>query len=119
MAERPIAVVLKTIEVNASGGSNPSPSAIKKFTQVPVRSKRLRGLFFGGCLTRHFSELEKGRAAVLLASASSALMERTSKTFRERQSSCISGFYAVLLAFCLHFPLFPIGSPLAGEKVLC
>ena len=46
MAERPIAVVLKTIEVNASGGSNPSPSATKHFMAVPFRRQRPRGLLF-------------------------------------------------------------------------
>ena len=46
MAERPIAVVLKTIEGNTSGGSNPSPSAIKSSQKSLLDHNRLRGLSF-------------------------------------------------------------------------
>ena len=58
MAERPIAVVLKTIEVNASGGSNPSPSA-RKFRQPLEDGKRLTGLFFYSFSFRYMGLDEK------------------------------------------------------------
>ena len=47
MAERPIAVVLKTIEGNTSGGSNPSPSAICRF-EKSLGAYKVPGLFCYG-----------------------------------------------------------------------
>ena len=46
MAEWSIAAVLKTVEVQASGGSNPSLSAIPPINQAFTASWYKKGIFF-------------------------------------------------------------------------
>ena len=56
MAERSNAAVLKTVEVKASGGSNPSLSAFQHFkkNQIPAKS-----IFAGIFLLGHHANLSK------------------------------------------------------------
>ena len=63
MAERSIAAVLKTVEVKASGGSNPSPSAKNKRAQ--------RALFFGVSRVRTTAAAKIGESGVVLPAVGS------------------------------------------------
>ena len=63
MAERSIAAVLKTVEVKASGGSNPSPSAKNKGRSAPF--------IFGVSRVRTTAAAKIGESGVVLPAVGS------------------------------------------------
>ena len=63
MAERSIAAVLKTVEVKASGGSNPSPSAKNKGRAAPF--------IFGASRVRTTAAAKSGESDIVLSAVGS------------------------------------------------
>ena len=113
MAEWSIAAVLKTVEVRASGGSNPSLSAKKGVNQVVTRFTP----FFTPQRNQGWVKIfeifkinadEKRRSTVFLFSSASLLCYRSKNKFSSLWDSLSKSVYAFPFSSSLQIYLFLI-----------